>query len=256
MIKNVIMPGDQFAEKGTVGWADWQRSRMKHALKDVNFEAKQITQVIRDMCAGKRPAWHLMTRNEGAGFRTFEEFVVSPEGLGYPDYLKFRGVALSDPGAMTEREYDLLTLAPGMDAATRGSLKGKEEAIDHKSIASVHPRVASRLRAIKRAPLLIRRLYDENLIDKGLAAFLGPDPDRPGYLERQTKAGNAMAAINAIRRNGNAAAYRKAVNEAVRSAFGLTDPPALERAKRVVRNLTPADQKRLRRWMDAGMAAG
>jgi hypothetical protein len=55
------------------------------------------------MCTGEKPAWHLMTRSDGIGFRTFEEFVTSPEGLLFPDYPKFRGIALSEPGIMTSR---------------------------------------------------------------------------------------------------------------------------------------------------------
>jgi hypothetical protein len=106
------MPGDQFAEKGTTPWADWQRSCTKIALKDVVFAARQLVQRIRDMCSGEHPAWRLMTRHDGTGFCTFEEFVTSPEGLCFPDYAKFRAMATLEPWVLTEREYDLLTIAP------------------------------------------------------------------------------------------------------------------------------------------------
>jgi hypothetical protein len=82
---NIITPGDQFAKPGTGGWANWQRSLMKNRLKDVHFDTRQIVQRIRDMCAGEVPAWQLMTRRRSIGFRTFEEFITSPEGLCYPD---------------------------------------------------------------------------------------------------------------------------------------------------------------------------
>src|SRR5205823_1319180 len=105
MAKNIITTGDQFAEKGTTPWADWQRSRMEHALKDVHFEARQIVQVIRDMCAASKPAWQLMTRHDGIGFHSFAEFVTSPEGLAFPDYARFWSLAVMEPGIMSEREF-------------------------------------------------------------------------------------------------------------------------------------------------------
>jgi hypothetical protein len=246
-IDRVIMPGDQFAERGTTAWADWQRSRMKHALKDVNFEARQIVQVIRDMCAGEQPAWHLMTRHEGSGFRTFEEFVTSPEGLAFPDYPKFRGMALSEPGVMNEREFDLLTKAPALTREEAGGEKGKEK---NSQASQGDLFKAKRMRAIGRAPALVRRLYVGGLIDAGLAALLGPDPNKPGYAERKAKAGAALAGIQGLARSGSDREYRRAVNEAVRSAFGRNRPSALEQAKKLVGKLTAAQRRELRRWLD------
>jgi hypothetical protein len=46
-----------------------------------------------------------------------------PEGIGYPDYPKFRGIAISEPEIMTEREYDLLTTAPARQKGKRGHLR-------------------------------------------------------------------------------------------------------------------------------------
>src|SRR5262245_26685841 len=128
MPRNIIMPGDQFAEKGTTEWADWRRSLLKIALKDVHKEARQFANVIKEMRETETPAWHLMTRSEGTGFRTFEEFVTDPEGLGYSDYGKFRHMVLSEAGIMNERQFDLLTAAPAMqgertDTSSSGAKK-------------------------------------------------------------------------------------------------------------------------------------
>lgn len=237
MGRTVYKTGDQHAAAGTTAWADWQRSRLKHAIKDVHFEARQIVQVIRDMCAGEKPAWHLMTRPAGAGFRTFEEFVTSPDGLAYPDYGKFRAVAVSEPGVMTEREYDLLTAAPAPTPAEAGKRKGCRP--------SQQPPGVSRdktawLRAISRADPLVRGLFTAGLIDLKVAARFG---DR-------AKAAAALAAVRAVGRNGDDRAYRRAVNDAARKAFGLTRPTPYEAAKKAVERLTPADRRRLRTYMD------
>jgi hypothetical protein len=239
MPKNIIMTGDQFAEKGTTAWADWQRSRMKMALKDTNFEARQIVQTIRDMCSGLTPAWQLMTRQDGIGFRTFEEFVTSPEGLTYPDYPKFRGMALSEPGIMNEREYRLLTATPDRMGA-------RTDREPHAPGArGSTPRTTTQLRAIKRAPPLVRKLYVAGLIDAKLAALLGPDERVPSYPERKAKADRALAAIRAISGNGDEAAYRKAVNDAVRREFAKATkvPTGLDRLLRAWEKATPAERR-------------
>lgn len=241
MSKNIIMPGDQYAEKGTTPWADWQRSRMKHALKDVNFEARQIVAVIRDMCSGLHPAWHLMTREDGVGFRTFEEFVTSPDGLTYPSYEKFKGMALSDPDAMKEREYDLLTAAPALKPDNYSPQGSAPVALSLRANRSI-----IRLRAINRAPVFIRKLYVANLIDAKLAEQLGPDERAPGYPERKAKADRALAAIRAIARNGSDDAYRKAVNDAVRQAFGKEQAAGpFEKVKRLLPKLTAKERREL-----------
>lgn len=222
MTKNIITPGDQFAAKGTTEWADWQRSRMKHALKDVHFEARQIVQVIRDMCEGEHPAWHLMTREDGIGFRTFEEFVTSPEGLRFPDYAKFRSIAISEPGIMNEREYELLTTAPTMSTSPK-----KDNESPRTEYTEISGRQITRLRAIgQRTDPVVRQLYIDGLIDARLAESLGPDESKPGGEERKRKAEKAVAKIKAIERNGDDAAYRKAVNEAVRKVFGKRAVPS------------------------------
>lgn len=252
MPKNIITPGDQFAEKGTTPWADWQRSRLKHALKHVHFEARDIVKVIRDMCEGESPAWHLMTRRNGLGFRTFEEFVTSPEGLAYPDYAKFRGIAISEPGIMNEREYDLLTAAP--DGRRDNKRGGKDDSSATRTNHLGATRV-KQLRAISRAPGLVRQLFTATpkpLIDAKLAELLGPDePD----AERKAKVNEALAAIRAIVRNGNDAAYRKAVNDAVRRVFGKAAPTADEKARKAFLRLSAKEQKAFLRWANKAVEA-
>jgi hypothetical protein len=237
--KNLYKTGDQFAEKGTTPWADWQRSRMKHALKDVHFEARQIVQVIRDMCEGEAPAWHLMTRPDGIGFGTFEAFVTSPDGLQYTDYAKFRGMAVSEPGVMNEREYDLLTKAPD------GRRDNKRGGKDDSSTGDVNQsRLATRLRAINRAPALIRGLYVAGLIDAKLAELLGPDKGKKeAYADRKAKAARALTAIRAIARNGDDAAYRKEVNDAVRREFPRPAPSRLDRLRKLWAEATAAERR-------------
>jgi hypothetical protein len=105
MPKDIIPTGDPFAEKGTTAWADWQRCRMRHALQDAPGEARQIVPVIREMCASPTPAWQLMTRRGGIGFRSFAEFVTSPEGLAFPDYTRFWSLAVREPGFRSERAF-------------------------------------------------------------------------------------------------------------------------------------------------------
>jgi hypothetical protein len=104
-----------------------------------------------------------MTRHDGIGFRTFEEIVTSPEGLCFPDYPKFRAVAISEPGILNEREYDLLTAAQAMSREESGSEKGRVP-----GSLPFRDRVTTRLRAINRAAALVRQLYVAGLIDAKL----------------------------------------------------------------------------------------
>jgi hypothetical protein len=250
MPKNIITPGDQFASKGTVPWADWQRSRMKHALKGTRFESRQISQVIRDMCEGEEPAWHLMTRGNGIGFRTFEEFVTDPEGLSYDLYPKFKALAVSDPGTMNEREYDLLTATPALKVESFAPRDPDATASSQRHQDSTN-RTTRRLRAISRAPVLIRKLYIAGLIEQDLAAMMGPGKEQKDFVERKHKAERALRDIESISRNGDDAAYRRAVNDAVRRAFDqpvAKVPTALESAKAVCAKLTADEWEELIAW--------
>jgi hypothetical protein len=249
---NIIMPGDQFAKQGTIGWADWQRARLKMALKDVHCEAREIVQVIRDMCAGAKPAWQLMTRREGHGFRTFEEFVTSPEGLRYGDYQKFRAVAISESGIMNGREYDLLTAAPVRD----GGRPEKNPSPRRTGLTGTSK--TKRLRAINRAPALIRKLYVAGLIDVKLAELLGPDEHAAGYEERKSKAQQALQAIQALAKNGDDAKYRHAVNETVRRVFARPQPSAsaLEQLRRCWSRASATERKDFLRWLKTADAKG
>ncbi len=155
-----------------------------------------------------------MTRRDGVGFRTFEELVTTPapDGLGYPNYAKFRGIAISEPGIMNEREYDLLTASPeGKGGADKTPLTGS---------GGLSPDKSRWLRAIARADPLVRRLFVADLIDLKLAALMGRD---------DPKAGKALAAIRSLSRNGDDAAYRRQVNRIIREAFAKAPPSPLDR---------------------------
>lgn len=220
MSKNLVTTGDQFAEKGSPAWADWQRSRLRNAVKDTNFEARRIAQVIIDMHHGDAVAWHLMTTTSGKRFRTFEEFVTAtpPDGLGL-DYPKFKGMATSDPSFMNVRKYDRMTVAPdGRRDNKRGGKDDSRPGGENQSI----PRQISRLRAIDRAPALVHDLYDAGLIDAKLAEQMGPDEKAPA--DRKARARRAYEAVQAVRRNGDDAAYRRSVNAAAREALGVRKP--------------------------------
>lgn len=238
MAANMVKLGDQFAEKGTTAWADWQRSLLKNAVKHVHFEARDIVQVIRDMCQGEAPAWHLMTRRDGVGFRTFEEFVTTPqpEGLGFPNYQRFRGIAVSEPGIMTEREYDLLTAAPAL------KLKRADDSdIRPSRTSEVGKDKAVWLRSIARADPFIRELFVRDLIDLKLAAKMGRD---------DPKVDKALTAVRAVERNGDDKKYRQAVNKAIRQVLGKQPPSPLDRVKSAIGRLTPAERARLIRWLE------
>lgn len=241
MAKNLITPGDQFAKKGTPAWADWQRSRMRNALKGTNFECRQLVQIIRDMCEPERegapPAWHLMTRLDGEGFRTFAEFVAAPppEGLGFPDYPKFRAIALSEPQVMSEREYDLLT-APR--EGTHGRPKAGEKLSDDHSV--LRTQRETRLRAIRRAPAKVQELYLAGLISQELAAAMG------GRAVDDRKRADVVGRLEAM----NGAATRQAVEGVVRKALGRARPTLVEQAKRMVARMSAAEKRELRKWMD------
>jgi hypothetical protein len=114
--------------------------------------------------------------------------------LQYPDYAKFRGMAVSDPTAMGEREYDLLTTAP--DGRRDNKRGGKDDSCPRSTNQS---RQTKRLRAIARAPTFIRSLYVAGLIDAKLAELLGPDKGKKeAYADRKAKAARALAASHPV----------------------------------------------------------
>jgi hypothetical protein len=75
--------------------------------------------------------------------------LLRPWGLG-TDYPRFRALAVSEPGVMNAREYDLLTAAP--------SRQGERSELPAPGAGSVGVRRVHQLRAIARAPALVRRL--------------------------------------------------------------------------------------------------
>src|SRR5262245_27002444 len=82
-------------------------------------------------------------------------------------------LAISDPDAMNEREYDLLTTAPQL---TTDKFRSRDSA--HKATSQPPSRSVDRRRAINRAPAFIQKLYIDGLIEPNLAASLGPDKGR------------------------------------------------------------------------------
>jgi hypothetical protein len=239
--KNVRLDGDQFADPGTVPWANWQRSAMQIHLKETRWEATHLMHQLRIMCENDPPAWHLMTTEEGQGFRTFEEFVTTPwpVGLGFPDYLKFRAIILSE--LKNEREYDLLTMTP----ARQGARTNRE--LPAPGAGSCSARKQTQLHAIRRADHLVQALYRAGLIDAKLAERLGTqDPQKKGVARR------AVEAVRAVPRNGDDAAYRRAVNDAARKALEVARQPRtlLERAKRDFLKLSKEERAEFRLWQD------
>src|SRR5262249_15638170 len=91
------------------------------------------------------------------GFDTFEELVTNPEGLAYPDYAKFRGIAVSEPGVMNEREYDLLTVRPDGRRHNRDG-GNSDSATRSQNRDGVSVDKARWLRAIDGADPFVRRL--------------------------------------------------------------------------------------------------
>lgn len=241
MGKNLITTGDQFAEKGTQAWADWQRSRMRNALKGTNFECRQLVQIIRDMCeperAGAPPAWHLMTRFDGEGFRTFAEFVTAPppEGLGFPDYPKFRAISLSEPAVMSEREYDLLT-AP-REKGVGGRPKAGENP-NRRDEGFTSPR-ETRLRAIRRAPAKVQELYLAGLISQELAAAMG------GKNLDEGKRAEVASRLEAM----NGTATRQTVEAVVRGILDRRRATLLDVLKRTWAKASAAERRAFRDWM-------
>jgi hypothetical protein len=147
-------------------------------------------------------------------------------------------VALSERGLMNEREYDLLTAAPVTGRGEGGADKYRLPGSQH----SVSREKTKWLRSIARAAALVRKLFTAELIDLELAALMG--------RERDPRVPHALAAIRAITKNGNEAAYRKAVNEAVRGAFGKNGAPRLEQFKRLWLKLSAAERRQAREWQD------
>jgi hypothetical protein len=241
MPDKVRLLGDKFAEAGSVAWANWQRTALQNQMKNTKWDAKHLAHQVRVMC--DPPAWHQMDTKHGRGFRTFEEFVTAdyPWGLGYKDYREFQAIILSE--IKDEREYELLTNRPGMSRREAGKEKGR--ALSARPFGDFK---LKQLRAINRADPFIQNLYKAELIEARLAALFGPVDE-----ERKRKASVALKAVKAVSRNGDNAAYRAAINKAVREAMARPQPSKLDRAKKLCAGLSAAERRQLARWLSEQM---
>jgi hypothetical protein len=149
--------------------------------------------------------------------------------LHYPDYPKFKGMALSEPGVMNPREYDLLTVRDDWR-----KYNGNKEISDSLHYEENKTK-KTRMSAIRRTPTLIHELYKAGLINLELASLLGPDPALPHAAERQRNADRALQDIQSLARTDDDAAYRQAVNAAVRRAFALDVPANGPKTRRLRR---------------------
>jgi hypothetical protein len=87
---------------------------------------------------------------------------------------------------MNAREYELLTVRDNGN-----KFNGHKDISDSSGKRTSHDKTAG-LRAIRRAPTLVQKLYTAGLINADLARLLGPDPDQPHAHERQRKAARAL----------------------------------------------------------------
>ena len=218
---------DERAEPGSIAWAQTVRLRLLSAVADLP-NAPEITKEWIDALHAHH-GWRLLHRRDGEPFRSFDEFCeyARPWGLGTPfaEIQPFLEAALGKKRAA-------LAMLPAARQGERTDLKELELTSRHDGGKS--KRVEQRLRAILRAPQIVRTLYENDLISQVLAAKLGP---KKPTLEQEVKIGEIVKEIGLL-------TDRREIDDTVREMLGIAKSPYL-RALKVVRSLDPEQRAKL-----------
>jgi hypothetical protein len=245
--------GDPLADAGTEGWAKRTRVVLLSKVDGTKFSVHDLKCHL-DAFFQHR-GWAKLDRGDGKKFVHFREFVESPKpwGLGTA-YDRFRALIASEIG---EREFDRLTASEGEQGARSDLTSGHGVP---KLDAEV--RRTKRLRAVNRAPPVIQRLYDDDLLAVALAAKFGPKPPKDEAMAREKKAEMERRADALQARLESAQVFqpnmphrrlKQRMNEAAREILALKPPDPFEQVIRMAKKLSAKDKQRLKRWANENL---
>jgi hypothetical protein len=193
----------------------------------------------------KHPA-RLRAINRAPAVIKFEDFVAAlrPWGLGI-EYAKFRALVMTEIG---EREFDRLTASQ----PTQGERSDKTSHIG--CAKSGHRNTSSRLRAVDRAPAVIRKLFDDDLIAVDVAAKFGPAPprdvngvghERQGELGRKAEAlQERVETIRVFRADLTPRKLKQEINAAAREILQLKERTREEWLRHWWKKCTAAERRK------------
>jgi hypothetical protein len=189
----------------------------------------------------------LANKNNKKGFVHFQDFVETPRpwGLG-TEYPKFRALIASEIG---EREFDRLTASEPMQG----------ERTDITSVQNV-PKLngakkqkSKLLRAIYRAPAIIQRLYDQDLLAVDLAAKFGPrteDPKTKREMEGRARLlQERLEAQEGFCSQMSLATRKRELNKAAREILSIRQKTPLENLQYWWRRASPEERAAFRGFM-------
>lgn len=160
--------GDPLSDEGTQPWAQRVHIVILSGVDGAKFSAHHLTTLIEKFVI--KQAWRLLTNGQGNHYVHFKDYVTTPKpfGLG-SDYEKFRSLISSEIG---EREFDRLTASEPVQGMRTDKTSGH-------NVPKSNEKKSKRLRAINRAPEIIQKLYDRDLIGVDVAAKFGPKLPEP-----------------------------------------------------------------------------
>lgn len=238
--------GDGNADVGTKAWAERVRLRMLGMVEHIGEDEERFLGYIE--LVREHRAWALLAKKDGSTFRTIEEFCAHPRpwGLGvtWRELRPHLVAGLAKRGMsqeQIERSLQLETVPEAMpeeeqrkQAAVARWTKGDNASRNDCGPDSpgLPKRTVEQLRAINRAPDVVKDAYREGRISQTLAAKLGPKNPKP---EQAAKVAEIASEIRKVK-------DRKQVDQLVRERLGTREPTIVERAFKMVERMSTTER--------------
>jgi hypothetical protein len=240
---NEFSYGDPLADVGTPGWARRVRVVLLDAVDGAKFTANHLCGVLDQFVRNR--GWMLLDTRDGRPYRRFEDFVAAlrPWGLGI-EYPKFRALVMTEIG---EREFDRLTASQPAQGERSDLTSPLEE-------AKLPDKTTWKYRAINRAPAVIKKLFDDDLLAVDVAAKFGPAPpkgangaghERRGELERKAEAlQERVETIRVFRADLTPRKLKQEINAAAREILQLKERTREEWLRHWWKKCTAAERRK------------
>jgi hypothetical protein len=211
-------------------------------VEGAQFRVHNLRTIIEQFIHNR--GWALLDTKDGNTYRRFGDFVTAakPWGLG-TDYEKFRNLIASE---IDEREFDRWTTNEPKTENGRPPKQDKPAIEWHVSNTSR----SRQLRAINRAPPVIQKLYDDDLIAVDLAAQFGPK-DETRKEDRQARSDALQRRVEALRifrQDLSPRLLKREINRAAREILELETATPLELAKKAFLKLNAQEHRQFLTW--------
>lgn len=224
MTRQVSGFGDAKAPPGSEAWAQRWRIDLYGAIRQLDLYPSKVESLVR--MGVQHRAWTVLKDERGEHWKDFDAFCCAPAPYGLAsDPTTIRAAIAQVHG---ERAAALDTTPVAKSPPGKKNDTGSQNSSAEKQLHARH-------RAILRAPAEIQDLYRAGLISQKLAAKLGPKTPSEEQLDVQKR---AVLAIREVERD------RKAIDGVVRAVIGRKEPSRVDRALRLVEQMTSAERAR------------